>query len=40
MAQRLTVSTRTADCHLRNVFAVLGVRSRIELARMVDRELR
>lgn len=38
VAQRLAVSTRTIDYHLRNVFAALGVRSRIELARMVDQE--
>ncbi|MFF7731466.1 LuxR C-terminal-related transcriptional regulator [Streptomyces sp. NPDC007984] len=40
VAQRLAVSTRTVDYHLRNVFAALGVRSRVELARMVDQEQR
>ncbi|MZF86107.1 helix-turn-helix transcriptional regulator, partial [Streptomyces sp. SID5643] len=38
VAQRLAVSTRTVDYHLRNVFAALGVRSRVELARMVGQE--
>ncbi|WP_448317407.1 helix-turn-helix transcriptional regulator [Streptomyces sp. CO7] len=38
VAQRLSVSTRTVDHHLRNIFAVLGVRSRVELARMVGLE--
>ncbi|WUX89727.1 LuxR C-terminal-related transcriptional regulator [Streptomyces sp. NBC_01423] len=32
VARRLSVSTRTVDHHLRNVFAALGVRSRTELA--------
>ncbi|MFI8193614.1 LuxR C-terminal-related transcriptional regulator [Streptomyces sp. NPDC085946] len=36
VALSLSVSTRTVDYHLRNVFAVLGVRSRVELARMVE----
>ncbi|MEU6392614.1 LuxR C-terminal-related transcriptional regulator [Streptomyces sp. NPDC046939] len=37
VASRLSVSPRTVDHHLRNVFAQLGVRSRLELARLVDR---
>ncbi|WP_327250570.1 helix-turn-helix transcriptional regulator [Streptomyces sp. NBC_01244] len=37
VALSLSVSPRTVDHHLRNVFAVLGVRSRTELARLVDR---
>ncbi|WP_371667638.1 LuxR family transcriptional regulator [Streptomyces sp. NBC_00289] len=36
VALSLAVSTRTVDYHLRNIFAVLGVRSRMELARMVE----
>jgi DNA-binding CsgD family transcriptional regulator/tetratricopeptide (TPR) repeat protein len=36
VARSLSVSTRTVDYHLRNVFAALGVRSRVELARLVD----
>ncbi|WP_399893916.1 LuxR C-terminal-related transcriptional regulator [Streptomyces sp. BBFR51] len=35
VALRLAVSTRTVDYHLRKVFAALGVRSRLELARLV-----
>ncbi|MEV8554084.1 LuxR family transcriptional regulator [Streptomyces glaucescens] len=38
VARSLSVSTRTVDYHLRNVFAALGVRSRVELARLVERE--
>lgn len=38
VAVRLSVSPRTVDHHLRNVFAVLGVRSRTELARLLDRD--
>ncbi|MGY0023327.1 LuxR C-terminal-related transcriptional regulator [Streptomyces sp. YJ-C3] len=36
VALRLSVSPRTVDHHLRNVFAQLGVRSRVELARLVN----
>ncbi|WP_345574717.1 helix-turn-helix transcriptional regulator [Streptomyces prasinosporus] len=36
VALSLSVSTRTVDYHLRNVFATLGVRSRVELARLVE----
>ncbi|MEU4659930.1 helix-turn-helix transcriptional regulator, partial [Streptomyces sp. NPDC023723] len=36
VAMALTVSIRTVDYHLRKVFAALGVRSRVELARMVE----
>ncbi|MGV9846358.1 LuxR C-terminal-related transcriptional regulator [Streptomyces fungicidicus] len=35
VALSLSVSTRTVDYHLRNVFALLGVRSRVELVRLV-----
>ncbi|HEX5566235.1 MAG TPA: helix-turn-helix transcriptional regulator, partial [Streptomyces sp.] len=35
VALRLSVSPRTVDHHLRNVFAALGVRSRVELARVL-----
>ncbi|CCK25303.1 transcriptional activator [Streptomyces davaonensis JCM 4913] len=38
VALSLAVSTRTVDYHLRKVFATLGVRSRMELARMVDQQ--
>ncbi|AQS66034.1 helix-turn-helix transcriptional regulator [Streptomyces pactum] len=36
VALTLAVSTRTVDYHLRKAFAALGVRSRLELARMVE----
>ncbi|WP_416530300.1 LuxR C-terminal-related transcriptional regulator [Streptomyces coelicoflavus] len=35
VALTLAVSTRTVDYHLRKVFAALGIRSRLELARVV-----
>ncbi|MGV2920783.1 helix-turn-helix transcriptional regulator, partial [Streptomyces alfalfae] len=37
VARHLSVSPRTVDHHLRNVFALLGVRSRVELSRLVAR---
>ncbi|ORT57179.1 hypothetical protein BKD26_24785 [Streptomyces sp. CB03238] len=38
VALRLSISPRTVDHHLRNVFSLLGVRSRVELSRLVARE--
>ncbi|GAA1367483.1 helix-turn-helix transcriptional regulator [Streptomyces beijiangensis] len=38
VAVRLSVSHRTVDHHLRNVFAALGVRSRVELSRLLAGE--
>ncbi|KAF4407249.1 hypothetical protein GCU69_20645 [Streptomyces lycii] len=35
VAVRLSVSPRTVDHHLRNVFSALGIRSRVELARLL-----
>ncbi|MGI5166530.1 LuxR C-terminal-related transcriptional regulator [Spirillospora sp. CA-253888] len=35
VAARLTISPRTVDGHLRNVFTRLGIRSRVELARLL-----
>nr|WP_240929287.1 helix-turn-helix transcriptional regulator [Streptomyces coryli] len=37
VARLLSVSPRTVDHHLRNVFVALGVRSRVELSRLVAR---
>ncbi|MGW0121469.1 LuxR C-terminal-related transcriptional regulator [Streptomyces sp. NPDC003327] len=36
VADRLTLSPRTVDHHLRSVFARLGIRSRVELPAMLD----
>ncbi|GHE63657.1 helix-turn-helix transcriptional regulator [Streptomyces longispororuber] len=36
VAEQLSVSPRTVDHHLRNVFAALGIRSRVDLARLVN----
>jgi DNA-binding CsgD family transcriptional regulator len=40
VALSLSVSTRTVDYHLRNIFATLGVRSRVELVRLVEQAVR
>ena len=37
VAEQLVLSARTIEAHLRNVYGKLGVRSRVELTRAVER---
>jgi len=36
VAAQLLLSTRTVDHHMRNIFSRLGIRSRVELARLLS----
>ena len=35
VAAQLFLSTRTVDHHMRNIFARLGIRSRVDLAKLI-----
>lgn len=37
IARRMGISRHTVDSHLRRIFGRLGIRSRVELARLVER---
>ena len=36
VAAQLFLSTRTVDHHMRNIFARLGIRSRVDLAKLIE----
>ena len=38
VAEQLVLSAKTIEAHLRNIYAKLGVRSRVELSREVQRD--
>ena len=40
IAEKLFLSKKTVESHIRNLFVKLGVSSRVEIARLVERERR